>query len=162
MREDSNPHLWINDLTLDQARQHLADKGLSLQGIVPVLRARLLRYEQAIQRGSPAPAPTPDSMESTAISLSSGATPKETTPQKDERSTRPLPIPPFALGEEKGEGAMGITADSRPYLRPRAFPPPVEHRSSRASTVEAYNLMRKWNLHFSGKRQRCRSFFITD
>jgi len=140
MREDSNPHLWINDLTLDQARQHLADRGLSLQGIVPVLRARLLRHEQAIQRGSLAPAPTLDPTESAAMSLPSGATPKETTPQKDERSTRPLPIPSFALGEEKGEGAMGITDDSRSYLRPCAFPPPVEHRSSRASTAETYNL----------------------
>jgi len=47
---------------------------------------------------------------------------------------------------------MGITDDSRPYLCPRAFPSPVEHHNSRASTAEAYNLIWKWNLHFSGKR----------
>jgi len=152
MREDSNPHLWINDLTLDQARQHLEDRGLSLQGIVPVLRARLLRYELAVRRGSPIPVSTPDPVEDVAMSLPSGVTPSKTTPQKDDRSTRPLPVPPFAMGEEKGEDTMGMTDDSRPYLRPRAFPPPVEHRTSRASTAEAYNLMRKWNLHFSGKR----------
>jgi len=152
MREDSNPHLWINELTLEQARQHLADRGLPLQGIVPVLRARLLRHEQAVQRGSPVPVSTPDHTESVTMSLPLGATPKETTPPKDNRSPRPLPVPPFALAEEKGEGVMGITDDSRPYLRPRAYPPPTEHRTSRASTAEAYNLMRKWNLHFSGKR----------
>jgi len=130
MREDSNPHLWINDLTLDQARQHLEDRGLSLQGIVPVLRARLLRYELAIQRGAPVPVSTPDPVEDVVMSLPSGVTPSKTTPQKDDRSTRPLPVPPFAMGEDKGEDTMGMTDDSRPYLRPRAFPPPVEHRTS--------------------------------
>jgi len=134
MREDSNPHLWINELTLEQARQHLTDRGLSLQGIVPVLRARLLRYEQAIRRRSPVPGPTSDPIEGIAM-LPSGVTLGETTPQKDDRSTRPLPVPPFALGEEKGEGAMGITDDSRPYLRVL-----VRHRSN---TVPREPLPRK-------------------
>jgi len=83
MREDSDPHLWIHDLTIEQARQHLADRGLSLQGIVPVLRARLLRYEKAVQRGSPVPAPTPDPVEN-AMSLQSGVPSSENTPPKDD------------------------------------------------------------------------------
>jgi len=35
MEEDSNPHLWINELTLEQTRQHLADRELPLQGTGP-------------------------------------------------------------------------------------------------------------------------------
>jgi len=58
-REDSNLHLWINELTLEPT-------GTVASGIVPVLRARLLRYEQAIRRGSPAS--TPDLAEN-AMSL---------------------------------------------------------------------------------------------
>jgi len=92
MREDNNPHLWINELALEQARQYLTDSGLSFQGIAPVLRARLLRFEQFdADLQSPAP-----------------------TPQKDDRPTRSLPVPPFALGKEKGESAMETTDDSRP------------------------------------------------
>jgi len=151
MREDSNPHTWINDLTLEQARQHLADRGLSLQGIVPVLRARLLRYEQAVVRGSPIPVPTPDPAEN-AMSLPSGVPSNENTPPKDDPRVRPLSIPSFALGEEKGEAAMGGQEDPRPYTRSRTFPQPFEQRPSRTSTAEAYNMMRKWNLHFSGGR----------
>jgi len=151
MREDSNPHTWINDLTLEQARQHLADRGLSLQGIVPVLRARLLRYEQAVRRGSPIPVPTPDPVED-AMSLPSRVPSSETTPPKDDVRPQPLTIPSFALGDDKGVGAVGGEEDPRPYTRPRTFPQTFEQRPSRASTAEAYNLMRKWNLHFSGKR----------
>jgi len=47
---------------------------------------------------------------------------------------------------------MGTTDDFRPYLRTCAFPPPIEQHSLRASTAEAFNLMQKWNLYFSGKQ----------
>jgi len=48
--------------------------------------------------------------------------------------------------------AVGKENNIRLYTRPRTLPPLFEQRPSRASTAEAYNLMRKQNLHFSGKR----------
>lgn len=50
MRKDSDPHQWIHSLNTGQARRHLADRGLSTQGILPVLRVRLLRYERSVSR----------------------------------------------------------------------------------------------------------------
>jgi len=48
MRKDSDPHQWINNLNIGLARRHLTDRGLCVQGILPVLRARLLRYERKV------------------------------------------------------------------------------------------------------------------
>jgi len=148
-KEDSNPYLWINELTLEQARQVLADRRLLLQRIVPVLHARLLQSTNRHFNADPWHLLLHLTVESVAMSLSSRVSLSKSTPQKDDW---PLPVLLFALGEEKGEDAMGTTDDSRPYLRPRAFSPSIEQHSSRASTAKAYNLMRKWNLHFSGKR----------
>src|SRR5436190_11046701 len=51
MRRDSDPYRWIRALTIDQARQHLHDRGLDARGILPVLRARLFRYESEADGG---------------------------------------------------------------------------------------------------------------
>lgn len=50
-REDTDLHAWIATLDVGQARQHLADRGQSTQGILPTLRACLLAYEEAAIKG---------------------------------------------------------------------------------------------------------------
>nr|XP_012235715.1 PREDICTED: uncharacterized protein LOC105679947 [Linepithema humile] len=59
MSEANASFSWINALPLDLLKQQLKDRGLSDKGIVPTLRERLLRYEEAIRVGRE-PVRTPD------------------------------------------------------------------------------------------------------
>jgi len=52
----------------------------------------------------------------------------------------------------KVDEVAGRVTDYRPTQRAHTAAQPTNSRPGRASTAEAYNLMRKWNLHFSGKR----------
>jgi len=64
------------------------------------------------------------------------------------------PKSPLLLGrpEVKVDEVVGRATDYRPTQRAHMAAQPTNSRPGRASTAEAYNLMRKWNLHFSGKR----------
>jgi len=53
------------------------------------------------------------------MSLQSGVPTGESIPPKDDPPMKSLPIPSFALDEDKGEEAMGKEDDFRPYIRPR-------------------------------------------
>jgi len=123
MREDSNPHLWINELTLEQAWQHLADKRLLLQGIVPVLRACLLQYEQAVRRGSPISDLTWFCRECGHVTMwpcpyhQANLSLKKTIRLRDRYRYGMS----FALDEEKVEGTMRTKNDSHSY--PPAYLP---------------------------------------
>jgi len=140
MRKDGNPHQWIHSLTEAQARRHLADRNLNTQGIVPVLRARLLQYEEEIARGQM----------STEEGRTTGlkGTPIDRTPLEDGATADPS----SSLFVLYGEVRLGDAGEDKTF-RPSQAPSDAHNpRPGRASTAEAYNLMRKWNLHFSGKR----------
>lgn len=76
MMQCSDPLRWIDDFSADQARQHLKDRGLSLQRIVPVLRKRLRRYEAAVLR------------ESTRIDIAPGEVAMPLTPPRKGEGSR--------------------------------------------------------------------------
>jgi hypothetical protein len=158
MREDSDPLAWVNHLTLEQARQHLEDRGLKISGILPVLRARLLRYEEAQWRGIVRPS-SPNPLDEAAGPADAmlpprGAIPKASTPKRINPEAE-YELPRTSQGTF-GEGKGSYFHDPRPESFPSAF----EHPKPRASTAEAYNLMRKWNLHFSGKRGNNAEVFL--
>jgi len=52
MRRDSLPLEWIDKLSTEEVTQHLIDRNLQITGILPVLRARLRRYEEASLQGT--------------------------------------------------------------------------------------------------------------
>jgi len=47
-RDSPPPPEWIDKLTAEEVTQHLIDRNLQIIGFLPVLRARLRRYEEAI------------------------------------------------------------------------------------------------------------------
>jgi len=66
MRRDSPPLEWIDKLSTEEVTQHLIDRNLQITGILPVLRARLRRYEEASLQGTrsrPTPSPGIEAIE---------------------------------------------------------------------------------------------------
>lgn len=58
MTEDKDLDAWVGSLGLEQIRSELAARKLSTDGILPILRQRLLRYEMELEDGR-LPTPTP-------------------------------------------------------------------------------------------------------
>jgi len=126
MRKDSDPHQWIHNLNIGQARRHLADRGLSVQGILPVLRARL-RYERNVNGES--------EEDEDAMSLE----------EKGDASARDLlgegaatdPKSPLLLGgpEIKVDEVAGRATDDRPTQCAQTATQPTTSRPGRASTT---------------------------
>ncbi|XP_036145809.1 uncharacterized protein LOC118646618 [Monomorium pharaonis] len=167
---DRDPHQWIQKLTEEQARQHLTDRGLDIRGILPVLRARLARYEEAILRGA-TPSGTPDPVEAISDPFEGlgAAEPGPSIPSFTIGDfgvgNRVVRSPPAENSTAKGEhGGMGARKREYEYtFPPRADPVPSHtgRRSPRSSAADAYNLMRKWNLHFSGSKNCDAEAFLT-
>lgn len=167
---DHDPHEWITKLTEDQARRHLQERGLDIRGILPVLRARLLRHEEAAGQGTTAPA-TPDPVDPSGDPFddlgATGTRPSIPPPiivdfGTGNRVLRSPPAEPSAAKwEPQNTGARRQEYDFT--LPPRTEPEPARasYRSPRSSAADAYNLMRKWNLHFSGKRGSDAEAFLT-
>src|SRR5436190_17378439 len=130
---------WIKALSIDELRKHLADRSLSTKGILPTLRKRLARFEASQLMG------------------------KEhiVTPEISDASSEDE--------SDNEEGAVGGTVRKVPRIQLKAPTPPREpeyrtplsdHDASRprtpharpTSAMDAYTIMRKWNLNFSGAR----------
>ena len=167
---NKDPHHWIQKLTEEQARQHLEERGLDVRGILPVLRARLTRYEEAILRGT-TPSGTPDPVEAVSDpfedlgAVGPGPSVPSFTISDFGTGNRVVRSPPQEQGTAKGEpGETGTRKREYDYtLPPRADPGPpyTGRRTPRNSAADAYHLMRKWNLHFSGKRNSDAEAFLT-
>jgi len=142
MRRDSSPLAWINRLTTEEAIQHLADRKLKITGILPVLRARLHRYEEAVQGGTrprPTPSPGVEATEplDTEEMLPAGATSRlpmgtgESTPTKDSLfATGGLPCTPprKAWGKER-DSREGVDEEHVDAFIPNDTAAPFDPRS---------------------------------
>jgi len=88
MRRDDTRLQWIQGSN-EQLRQHLEDRGLSAQGIVPVLHARLVKFLKTVQGEiSPLSSPEDELSEEVAdpevpISRGNGAIPKRLEERAD-------------------------------------------------------------------------------
>ncbi|XP_077282247.1 uncharacterized protein LOC143908456 [Temnothorax americanus] len=156
MREDDlleSPLRWINRLTKEPAVRHLEDRGLDTAGILPTLRARLARFEEKSIRkkmnDQPTPPPPPPAIEIQSASPQGdqGATPRDKATGREDPfvSLGAYNFPPDP------HKTWGETYQRAPPPRIE-YPPRHDRGNTRGSAAEAYNIMRKWNLHFSGQR----------
>lgn len=132
MRKDSDPHKWIQHLNLEKALQHLADRNLSSQEMLRVLRARLLRYEeQSLSTAAETPNTMPLDRSPLRESnlLEEGAVSDPKTPLFTSYGEIKVTDPP------RGGGVNWNQARPGPLSRT------MDHRPLRAPSAEAYNLM---------------------
>ena len=148
---------WIRDLSVEEVRAALGDRGLSEKGILPTLRTRLLRYEAA-QLAGKEHIPTPemsdasDEEDSEELEGAVGGEPKA-GPSKPMIRVHP-PTPPGVTPEAHGVLEPRLETRGVPELRTETRRVPDSHppRMRTPYAMDAYNIMRKWNLNFSGAR----------
>ena len=141
MSRDRPSSAWVEDLSDGEVGEELSKRGLPLEGDPPSRKARLSRWEYYRSLGiepprSPIPADIHEFLD----------------PIEDMRPDSPSVI---------GAGLIatpGATNGARPRVSPRIpriIEPAVETRQRNrgtSSAADAYNVMRRWNLNFSGAR----------
>lgn len=138
---------WIRRLSLEEVRGALANRGLSVKGILPTLRSRLLRYEAA-QLAGKQHILTPE--------ISDATDEGESDEENGAVGEEPIPGPSgVASGPPKSQGSKSRVRIHPPtppgeFLGPRPAPAADFPRGNSRFAMDAYNIMRKWNLNFSG------------
>ena len=142
---------WIYTLPLERLREELGNRGQSTDGTVSALRSRLIKFERCAQLGWEPPR-TPTNMGPPEIDdLAEGA-----AARPDSRAE------PVMLSNEGAD-----TERTRVQLRSPRLELPHRDRENRAasrnnsSAVDVYQLMRRWNLKFSGARGSDAEAFLT-
>lgn len=125
---------WIQHLNQDQLIQQLTERGLDTAGILPILRARLVKYELGEATGSGDTASIPS--EELLIGDPGSFQGDDKTSTQDSRRG-------YRAGTPVREDTAGIS------------------RNTRTSAMDAYQMLRKWNIQFSGKRGCDAEAFLT-
>lgn len=125
---------WIQQLNQDQLVQQLTERGLDTAGILPILRARLVKHELGEASGFTDTAATPSEELFIGDALSFANKPE-------------VGLPDLRTGYRDGTPARGDSAGG--------------NQNPRSSAVDAYNMLRKWDIHFSGKRGCDAEAFLT-
>ncbi|RLU19258.1 hypothetical protein DMN91_007815 [Ooceraea biroi] len=145
---------WIDQLTEEQPRKHLADRGLALEGILPTLRARLRNFEKQLESRNLPPSLNPEPQKGAmgiaewqfSTPLAAGHPGKGVEAPADRECRE---APGDREYREEGRGREPLQLFDHDF-RPAAFENRGgDGRPSRNSTTEAYNMMRRWNLQFS-------------
>jgi len=145
---------WISALSKDELKKHLVQRGLSDAGIVHVMRERLLPYERDLRQRGVGGATDPEN---------EGRSNYQDVryPSDIEDSFEEYPKDRGVDDEPKGEGNLlsPRPVGERPppprvCVDPPRFPNGAEPRRpvrrTNNSATDVYNIMRKWNLNFSG------------
>jgi len=144
MSEGRSRFAWIYKLSADRLREELSRRGCEIEGNLSALHSRLLRCELDAPLG-----PTrsrPSSPRETSGHL------RPATPQERPDSPSSFVADNFAVPtglREAGDRARFASS----FLEPTTARD--DRRSAdytRASATEIYNILRKWNLTFSGSR----------
>lgn len=149
---------WIDSLTEDQVRVHLTERELDTRGILPTLRDRLRRYElHALEFASPLLATHP--IPQTEESEPSGAavlSPSEVAGRVDRAGLAHSPPYRAPQGERKQPDYFGLLNNEGhrppPIFEPTRYQSPTNSRFTRATAADAYHMLRRWNLSFTGRR----------
>ncbi|RLU15359.1 hypothetical protein DMN91_012353 [Ooceraea biroi] len=146
---------WIDKLTQEQTTAYLEQRGLDTRGILPTLRERL-RQDERTRRTGPSLATTADSLTRTTPTQALGATalfPDEVEAAVDRSDPARIPTHRAPRGERKRPDYFTLLEED-PYRHPPTFEVPRGGGThfARASAVDACNLLRRWNLSFSGRR----------
>ncbi|XP_029163431.1 uncharacterized protein LOC114934886 [Nylanderia fulva] len=129
----------LHELSLEQLREELECRGLKTEGILPVLRARLTKAVRCEQLGW-RPPPTPETEgEDSGDDRASGESSTGTI-IKDDRVRTP--------GMDFAEHLL-----QPPLLQLPRREPEIRAPARRTdSATDVYQMMRRWNLKFSGAR----------
>jgi len=143
MSQDRAHFSWMYSLTADELRKELEKRGQDIGGTSPTLRTRLLDYEKARLRVDPSHFSAPRR----AL--------KYATPS-GEPSVRPdSPNLEGTITENRDQFNQDRTRSPTRPPRIEITAPAGEIRRvtrSGSSAVDVYNIMRRWNLNFSGAR----------
>ncbi|XP_024947127.1 uncharacterized protein LOC112495318, partial [Cephus cinctus] len=155
MSRAANDDAWTFLLTRRELEIELSRRNLSIRGITPVLRVRLIRHLQ-FGRGELSSPGTPDRINS-SIDLSPinrMSEPQENSPDEQGSSPRRVTIHPAHEGDPMRTPSSGRSTD-RTLNGDRTL------ALDTTTMTTAYNAMRKWELKFSGKRGEDIEEFIT-
>lgn len=134
MYQPSLQDAWVYTLTKRQLLFELSRRQLSTVGTLPTLRDRLLRHART-ERGDITEPPSPEAavMSNPPIQMGEG----------------PLVIDAHASDPVHESPSEGNAYDNPRNTRRTSM---SWENSRDSNTVAAYNIMRKWNLRFSGSK----------